>query len=288
MKIITEPKVYLVGRQTTDDSAIWRFLHEAGAPNWHTDTKKPAQELCEVAGRLCYQSFANPRPGGNAAYLKRILEVGHGSVLEHAAWNLIITGVSRSLSKELLRHRAGLSPSELSQRYVDCSDVAFVAPPALRETVHDAMRIFFDHWDAPKFDCVELSCLRSQGINSRGLEWLACMINAEAAYAKLTDYLAVLAPTELSGTDRRKWARQAARSVLPECTETKIMITVNARALRHIIEQRCSRHADAEIRRLAGVLLDVMQNESPNLFGDYTKTQLPDGSFEATTSYRKV
>ena len=67
-------------------------------------------------------SFAKPRPGGNRAYLGHILEVGHGSVLEHAVFNFIITGVSRSFTHELIRHRAG-SGTRNCQRYVDESDM---------------------------------------------------------------------------------------------------------------------------------------------------------------------
>ena len=87
----------------------------------------------KTAGRVCYMSFAKPRPGGNHAYLNHILEVGHGSVLEHAVWCLVITGVSRSLTHELVRHRAGFSYSQLSQRYVDESVAEYVEPDAIGE-----------------------------------------------------------------------------------------------------------------------------------------------------------
>ncbi len=83
-------------------------------------------------------------------------------------------------------------------------------------------------------------------------------------------------------------ARQAARSVLPNATETKIFWTANARALRHFIEMRASRHAEVEIRQLAVQVLQLMQKEAPHLFNDYELTLLPDGTFEATTKYRKV
>jgi thymidylate synthase (FAD) len=89
-------------------------------------------------------------------------------------------------------------------------------------------------------------------------------------------------------TLRRKLARQAARSVLPNATETKIFVTANARALRHFLEQRGSRYAEPEIRKLANRLLDLLQKESPNLFGDYQRVDLGDGTFEIVTEYRKV
>jgi thymidylate synthase (FAD) len=89
-------------------------------------------------------------------------------------------------------------------------------------------------------------------------------------------------------TSRRKMARQAARSVLPNATETKIFVTANARALRHFIELRCSEHAEPEIRKLAAQVCRVMQKEAPNLFGDYRFVDLQDGTQAVETKYRKV
>src|SRR5438309_1828589 len=127
MRVIREPTVYLVGRQTVDQAEIDRFLADHGV-SWQTDTEVAGEHLMEVAGRVCYMSFAKPRPGGNEAYLKHILEVGHGSVLEHAVWNFLAVGVSRSLTHELIRHRAGFGYSQLSQRYVDESIAEYVVP----------------------------------------------------------------------------------------------------------------------------------------------------------------
>src|ERR1700674_2777309 len=129
IRVIREPAVYLMGRQIIDDAELNRFLQEHGV-SWQTDTEVAGEHLTEVAGRLCYMSFAKPRPGGNQAYLEHILEVGHGSVLEHAVYNFIVTGVSRSFTHELVRHRAGFGYSQLSQRFVDESDCQFVEPDA--------------------------------------------------------------------------------------------------------------------------------------------------------------
>src|ERR1700731_317913 len=130
VRVIREPAVYLVGRQVVDPTEIDRFLADHGV-RWQTDTEVAGEHIVEIAGRVCYMSFARPRPGGNKAYLDHILEVGHGSVLEHAAWNLIFTGISRSLSHELVRHRAGWAYSQLSQRYVDESIAEYVEPDAI-------------------------------------------------------------------------------------------------------------------------------------------------------------
>ncbi len=139
LKLITEPKVYLVGRQEIDEDELARFLSDEGVESWETDTEFAGQKLVEVAGRTCYMSFAAPRPGGNDAYVDHILSSGHGSVLEHAVFNLVITGVSRSFSHELVRHRAGFGYSQLSQRFVDESKCEFVVPPALLEEVAEAL-----------------------------------------------------------------------------------------------------------------------------------------------------
>src|SRR6266478_752794 len=87
LRIISEPCVYVLGRQIIDDAELDRFLGDHGV-SWETDSEIAAEVATETAGRVCYMSFAKPRPGGNAAYLHHIKEVGHGSVLEHAVWNL--------------------------------------------------------------------------------------------------------------------------------------------------------------------------------------------------------
>jgi thymidylate synthase (FAD) len=256
IRVIHEPTVYLVGRQTVDDAALNRFLADHGV-SWQTDTEVAGEHLAEVAGRLCYMSFARPRPGGNKTYLGHILEVGHGSVLEHAAWNFVFTGVSRSLTHELVRHRH-MGYSQLSQRYVDESIAEYVEPDAVAADP-------------------ELHAL-----------WLEAVAHAHQAYMKLVEKLTEHYKDEPDKTLRRKLARQAARSVLPNATETKIFVTANARALRHFIEMRASRHAEVEIRKLAVKVLQLMQAEAPNLFSDYQIVALPDGTFEAQTPHRKV
>jgi thymidylate synthase (FAD) len=257
IRILREPAVYLVGRQTVDHAAIDRFLADHGVA-WKSDTEVGGEYLAEVAGRLCYLSYAKPRPGGNKAYLHHILEVGHGSVLEHAAWNLIFTGISRSCTHELVRHRAGWGFSQLSQRYVDESIAEYVEPDVIA-------------------DDPELHAL-----------WLGAVGSVHKAYVQLVQKLNEKFASEPDKTQRRKMARQAARSVLPNATETKIFVTANARALRHFIEMRASRHAEVEIRKLAVAVLRIMQQEAANLFGDYTLEPLGDGTFEATTPHRKV
>ena len=254
MNIIEAPKIYLISDNRLRYDSLQQFLQDEGVSElWQPDAlNREPQTVVEVAGRTCYMSFAKPRPGGNAAYIQHILEVGHGSVLEHAVFSLLITGVSRSLTHELIRHRAGMSYSQLSQRFVDEGDCDFVAPPAIVNDQY-AMNLFRD------------DCKMKLRIYRRFVEYL----EQES--------------TETDKTARRKKVREAARSVLPNCTATKIVVTGNARAWRHFIELRGSEHADAEIRRLAVAVLGVLCNAAPNLFGDYT---IENGA--VTTPFRKV
>lgn len=257
MKVLREPTIYVLGRQTVDDEELERFLADHGV-SWQTDTEIAGEVLCETAGRVCYMSFARPRPGGNATYLGHIKEVGHGSVLEHAVWNFLFTGVSRSLTHELIRHRAGLGFSQLSQRYVDESVAEYVEPDIIAQDP-------------------ELHRL-----------WLETVANCHQAYVALAAKLQEKFADEPDKTTRRKMARQAARSVLPNATETKIFVTANARAIRHFLEQRGNRAAETEIRKLANALMRLMKREAPNLFNDYREVPLGDGTFEIVTDHRKV
>ncbi len=287
MKTICGPSVYVVGVQEVATEELDRFLadHEV---TWTTDSSEGSEVLCETAGRVCYMSFAKPRPGGNQAYLGHIKEVGHGSVLEHAVWNLIVTGVSRSLSHELVRHRAGMGYSQLSQRYVDESVAEYVVPPDLQEEVRAAKerRIFGSITEPAGRSPEELACLADAGDI-----WLKSVSDSHAAYVWLSGHLAhkvTRTQPDLDKTSARKYARQAARSVLPNATETKIFVTANARALRHLIEMRASRHADPEIRKLAVALWEAVAARAPALFGDYQRIPLSDGTCELTTQHRKV
>ena len=259
VKVIERPKVYLMGATglpmadvsdfqafEQDETAVYadRPLAERG-DSW-------GEDLVEYAGRLCYMSFDKRRPGGNKAYINHLLEAQHGSCLEHATYSFILTGVSRSLTHELIRHRAGWAYSEVSQRYVDLGDVSFVVPPA-----------FIGH-------------------NELLTPWKAACQESLASYNSICETMTKHFPKM-----PRKDVRQSARSVLPNCCETKIAATANARALRHFFELRGSLHADVEIARLAVLMCRMMMKYAPNLFGDY-EILCEDGREWIETKYRKV
>jgi thymidylate synthase (FAD) len=215
-----------------------------------------AEVLIEFAGRGCYQSWSRPNPetADTRDYVtKNILGKGHESVLEHATATFYITGVSRSLTHELIRHRH-LSFSELSQRYVNVHDVAMVNPPLFRE----GMALV-----APEMDAET----REQHFQDNEY-WK----EAREGYGELMDEF-----TELFPDKSRKELREAARCVLPNATETKLSVTGNLRAWRHVIKMRGSLHADAEIRELAVELFRQLEAEYPSVFADMDVFTMPDG-----------
>ena len=222
---------------------------------WETDVEG-GQALAEFAGRACYQSWNKPNPATatNQGYLRHILEVGHLSVLEHGTVTMYLTGVSRSLTHELIRHRQ-FSFSQLSQRYVPERDAAVVEPAVIAEDpeLHE--------------------------------RFLAAADAAVAAYGELLEGLEKRFADVPNATLRRKQARQAARAVLPNATETRIVVTGNYRAWRHFVAMRASEHADVEIRELAIACLRELQRIAPNVFADFTITTLPDGSEVAASQY---
>lgn len=223
------------------------FEPPAGVP-WQTDVEG-GEALAEFAGRACYQSWSKPNPSTatNEGYLRHILEVGHLSVLEHGSVTFYLTGVSRSLTHELIRHRH-FSYSQLSQRYVPERDAAMVEPGVIAEDP-------------------ELHAM-----------FLEASEQALASYTSLLEGLEKKFADIDNATARRKQARQAARSVLPNATETRIVVTGNYRAMRHFVAMRASEHADVEIRELAIAMLRELKRVAPNAFADFVISSLSDGT----------
>lgn len=205
------------------------YQHHVGESNTGSDL------IAEFGGRLCYQSWDRPNPvtATNAGYLANIIKQQHFSVLEHASASFYVAGVSRSLSHELVRHRH-LSFSQLSQRFVDeggSTRAAFIVPPAFRDS-EDERGVLFDTTGAALEAYYHLDAL----LVSRGLT--------------------------------RKQAREAARAVLPNATETQFLVTGNMRAWREVIAKRISPHADAEIQLFAREVLTILKRIAPNTFQD--------------------
>ena len=243
---MVEPQVKLIA---------WTHFEPPAEVPWSTDAEG-GQALAEFAGRACYQSWSKPNPATatNAGYLRHILEVGHLSVLEHGTVTFYFTGVSRSFTHELIRHRH-FSYSQLSQRYVPERDAKMVEPDVIASDP-DLHKRF-----------VEAAEASVQAYND-------LLAGLEARFADIPN-----------ATLRRKQARQAARAVLPNATETRIVVTGNYRAWRHFIAMRASEHADIEIRELAVECLRQLKAVAPNVFDDFKISQLADGTEIAASEF---
>ena len=257
--------VYLVTRPSVDWEKISDFFEAENVPPIPDSVRAGNDEsaaVVEISARMCYMSYGRGRRD-ISDFINNLLNSKDGSVFEHVNYGFVITGVSRSLTHELVRHRAGFAYSQRSQRYVDETQGTYVFPPAIEKMdgMAEAKHIFED-----------------------------AISKASTSYAKLVQALDKSLPKDLFeyNTDRRKAIRQAARSVLPNATETKIFVTANVRALRHFIEMRGAIYADWEIRYLAIEILRILQVEAPLLFGDFVIENLDDGTEIATPKYTKV
>ena len=227
-----------------DVVATTAFHRPADVP-WETDADG-AQALVEFAGRACYRSWSKPIPATatNAGYLRHVIEVGHLSVLEHAAVTLYIRNVSRAVTHEMIRHRH-LSYSQLSQRHL-IEDPAYVVPAPI------------------------------DGDEELRAEFERAAEAATAAYQRLMAHLSdrlgdggAVAPS--------KRTRQAAQALLPGARSTEIVVTGNLRAWRQFIAAHGTDQADDDLRAVAVRCLERLREVAPHVFRDFDISTLPDG-----------
>ena len=261
IKIKMDPEAYVIGMQQFNKPEMELFLSRGGLSLNRMDamTGSPSEQIIEMATRLCYMSFSKGRDSDT--FHTNLLESHHGSTMEHGVFTLLLSGVSRTFTHELIRHRAGFSYSQLSQRYVDHSDMAFIMPPYIQQCPPEVHR-----------------------------EWAMSCLQAQSNYKALIRMLRPVPDDVNAGgtpkqkTEMRKLAKEAARSLLPGCIETYIAVTANIRAWRHFFELRSEKFAEMEMRRVAVVCWQALSKYAPYLLDDYMLTD--DG--ELITDYKKV
>jgi thymidylate synthase (FAD) len=186
------------------------------------------------AARLCYSSIdvehliARTSEEDQRPFLEKLTAVGHLSPTEHVSFTFAVEGISRACSHQLVRHRLA-SYSQQSQRYVSEAEFDYITPPSIREDA-DLGAVFAETMD-----------------------------KAQRSYELLVDALVKKGYSVEA-------AREDARFVLPNATETKIMITMNARELLHFFAQRLCNRAQWEIRALALAMLRLVQPLAPGIF----------------------
>ncbi|QKV54724.1 FAD-dependent thymidylate synthase [Comamonas antarctica] len=232
-------KIYLIAAPCLT-GGMQAFLDNRLESWQYDESASDAELLVEAAGRVCYMSFGErqfrKRTGD---YLANIMAQGHDSVLEHANFTLLADGISRALSHQLVRHRAGFAYSQLSQQYHDESGAAFVEPAGLGTNL-DAQRL-----------------------------WRAANASALEAYRALLTEANDLGGSTLDQKERKRMLRSVARSVLPNATATSLVVTGNARAWRHVLAVRGCIAGDLEMRGYCVEVLRVLGGAAPALFADF-------------------
>ena len=269
---LKEAGVVLVAQSIPDYLGVRKFLQGFNKrlefPDYLRDRVEldPAVSLSKFAGQTCYMSFGPKRTWNKDAdrYLANIVSSGHGSVLEHANFTFLLYGVSRSLTHELVRHRAGMGYSQESQRYVGGPVLRFVERPEFQKDrlLHQQFEQRIDR----VFAEYENYTSKLEELQKEGLD----IVSGEKV------------------TDQRKKVRQAARAVLTNETEAIIIATGNLRAWRHIITMRVSGHAEIEIRKAIFKVFLCLRKVSLLAFSDYKIVNLADGTKVVKTDYPKV
>lgn len=238
-----EPKVFLVGYSVVNMEGLKSYLEFTDQTDFLESFKEArmqglsdAECLCSAFAKLCYKSLVIGKNDNITKVrdisdnIKGIHNTAHGSVLEHCVINFIATNVSRILTHELVRHRAGWAYSQTSGRYVRCSDkIEFVFDPILNP-VKEVIEGFLDK-------------VRT---TYRFME--ETLINAEMSM------------------DEKKKITSAMRRIMPNGQSNEIGFSVNLRALRHFVMVRTSRHAEWEIRNVAEQVYDLVKGKFPLVF----------------------
>ena len=257
-----EPQVFLIAATTIDHDQLDDYLKYINATDWSSDANNDVEEIIEIMGRSCYKSFGtelNPNVTmvrkSNEDHLTNLIKVGHGSVMEHAWVSFMFCDVSRVLTHELVRHRAGTAVSQESLRFVRLTDIGLWIPSCFANDPQ-SVEILEKHWE-----------------------------DAEKTYSLL-----IKRAGEIEGVDfdslpfsKKKEYTSAARRVSPIGTATNIGWSCNMRSMRHVIEMRTSPGAEEEIRLVFLKVAEIAKREWPNLFSDYEET-----TEGYTTDYKKV
>jgi thymidylate synthase (FAD) len=240
-----KPEVFLVGETRIVESGLKDYLNHLGVPDWESDAPSDAEKLVEVMGRLCYRSFQpglNPNVTKirekNADYVSNILNVKHGSVLEHPVMNFVFVNVSRVFTHELVRHRPGVAISQESLRFVRLDDLGQWVPTVIQED-EKVVEIFQKTFS-------ELEQLQL----------------ALAKHFKLDD--------DSIPFSKKKIVTSAMRRMAPIGLATAIGWSANIRTVRWILEMRTHPSAEEEIRLVFGKVGEIVIKRYPHLFGDFS------------------
>ena len=262
MEFIVPKAIHIAATQTLD-AGVNEYLQAVGAPDWTTDAPTDAEKLIEVAGRMCYRSFA---PGlnanvtkvreGNAPYIANVEAQKHGSLLEHAYDTYVLFDVSRIVTHQQVRHRAGFAYAQESGHYVRVEGIKMWMPSYFAEH-----KLAADLRQVVKDTCEYLEDVQLK---------LATMLDLDNL------------PFE-----EKKRATTSMRRLVPDGIATAIVVTANNRAWRWCIQLRTDRHNDDEIRLIMADVYHQQASMYPNLYAD-ARVELFNGIEEVTFGNEKI
>ena len=241
---LVHPKAFLIAETKVDYAAMDHALLHLGVDGWASDGGTDADVLTEFAGKSCYMSFDKnlnlnlTKVGGrpNSAYIQDgIIGNKHGSVLEHSTVTFFLTNVSRVVTHELVRHRAGTAFSQTSGRYVRSNDVDMYLPNEL------------------------VGCSEAVAVYQRAVRQM------EENLAELVEVTGI---EEMTNFDLKKRLTSAFRRIIGNGQANHLVMTANHRAWRHVIEMRTSVHAEEEIRETMGDVARQLKDKFPTIYGD--------------------
>lgn len=243
MGYLAHPKAFLIAETKVDNYALAASLEHLGVLGWETDAASDAELLSEFAGKSCYMSFdtalnqnlTKVGTRNNHDYLQQgIISNKHGSVLEHSSVTFFLTNVSRVVTHEIIRHRAGAAYSQTSGRYVRNDEVNMYIPDDIA-AVPAAVEIF-------------KRAIQQMEENSREL-------------AEVTDI-------DSQPFSIKKKLTSAFRRIIGNGQANHIVVSANHRAWRHMLEMRTSPHAEEEIRTVFADISRQLRAKFPAIYGD--------------------
>ena len=192
------------------------------------------EETIALSAKLCYSKSTiedlrdKISRKDQSEFIEKLMNMGHESVLEHVTFSFGVEGVSRVLLAQLTRHRIA-SFSVQSQRYVSYENgYGYILPDSIAALGEDAVQQYQKQMDT-----------------------------IEGWYV---DWQKKLGKGEKSNED--------ARFVLPNACETRLVVTMNVRELRHFFSLRMCNRAQWEIRKMAEEMFRICFETAPALFAD--------------------
>jgi len=293
-----EPKVFLIAKTAPDMPEMRQWLDFIGADEFELPSEEATTVgnlLITLAGKRCYMSY-QPHLNPNVTkvrqdlveFIDNILAVGHHSVIEHVNYSFAIENVSRVFTAEFNRHRAGMAVSEGSMRYIRFEDIPYWIPPSIQSQSFQAYLLettgkSYSRKDIENLgDCKELRLWRTLETakeKTRGI-FAKAFSQMEQNYQELLD---IWDFESLQKFKDKKKLTSLFRRIIGMGVATGGVWTGNLRALRHIFTMRCDPAAEEEICYIASMMLQVMMEAEPAVFGDF---HLEDGYWKPT--YRKV